>query len=131
MYQSRAEENHDGGPLAMSADSRNREPVQSNDELCLLRAEAGESKNALLDAREMAERAQDRAVATTETAERDRREQRVMVERLDDRVRRTPADRFCTRSSRTCSQSSSRRVGCEPAQRSGEDSKEDPPVGKL
>ncbi|CAI5704783.1 unnamed protein product [Peronospora farinosa] len=82
MHQLREEEHHDGRPLAMSADSHNRAPVQSNDELHLLRAEAEESKNALLDAREMAERAQDRANAATEAAGRTRREQRVLVERL-------------------------------------------------
>ncbi|CAI5722004.1 unnamed protein product [Peronospora effusa] len=82
MHQLREEEHHDGRPLAMSADSRNRAPVQSNDELRLLRAEEEESKNALLDAREMAERAQDRADAATEAAERSRREQLVLVEWL-------------------------------------------------
>ncbi|CAI5704894.1 unnamed protein product [Peronospora effusa] len=82
MHQLMEEEHHDGRPLAMSADSRNRAPVQSNGELRLLRAEAKESKHALFDARKMAERAQDRADAATEAAERTRREQLVLIERL-------------------------------------------------
>ena len=73
MHQPREEEHHGGRYLAMSADSHNRAPGQSDDELRLLRAEAEESKNALLDAREMAESAHDRAAAANEAAERTRR----------------------------------------------------------
>lgn len=132
------EEHHDGRPLAMSADSRNRAPVQSNDELRLLRAEAEESKNALLDAREMAERAQDRADAATEAAERTRREQLVLVERL--RQLETTAfggpqqiESARVRAGLGPSRRQRRRQGMsdfEPAQKSGEDSKGDPPAGK-
>ena len=66
----------------MRTNSHNRAPGQSDDELRLLRADAEESKNTLLDAREMAESAHDRAAAATEAAERTRRKQQELVERL-------------------------------------------------
>ncbi|CAH0513305.1 unnamed protein product [Peronospora belbahrii] len=82
MHQSREEERHDGRPLAMSADSHNRTPVPTGDELRMLRAETEEARNGLLDARGMDESAQDCAAAETETAERTRPEQQMLVERL-------------------------------------------------
>ena len=47
-----------------------------------LRAETKETKNGLLDAREVAEKAQDRAADATEAAESTRRKQKGLVERL-------------------------------------------------
>uniref|UniRef100_A0AAV1UVI2 Uncharacterized protein n=1 Tax=Peronospora matthiolae TaxID=2874970 RepID=A0AAV1UVI2_9STRA len=78
------EEHHDGRPLGLGVDSHNnRAPVPSSDKLRFLRADSEEAKNGdLLDALEMAERARDRAAAVTEAAERTRREQQGLVERL-------------------------------------------------
>ena len=138
MHQSREEEHHGGRSLSMSADSHNQAPGQSNDEMRLLRAEAKESKNALLDAREMAESARNRAAAATEAAERTRREQQGLVERL--RQLETAAfggpqqnESARARAGLGPSRRQRRRQGVsdfEPAQKSGEDSKGDPPVGK-
>ena len=75
MHPPREGEHHDGRPLGLGADSHDRAPVPSSDELRFLRADAEEAKNGLLDAREMAESARDRAAAATEAAERTRREQ--------------------------------------------------------
>uniref|UniRef100_A0AAV1U8X0 Uncharacterized protein n=1 Tax=Peronospora matthiolae TaxID=2874970 RepID=A0AAV1U8X0_9STRA len=82
MHPPREEEHHDGRLSGLGADSHNRTPVPTGDELRMLRAETEEAKNGLLDAREMVESAQDRAAAATEAAERTRREQQVLVERL-------------------------------------------------
>ena len=73
MHLPREEEHHDGRLLGLGADSHNRAPVPSSDELRFLRADTEEAMNGLLDAREMAERARDRAAAATEAAERTRR----------------------------------------------------------
>ena len=138
MYKLREGKHHDESNLAMSADSRNRAPVQSNDELRLLRAGAEESKNALLGAREMADRAQDRADAATEAAERTRREQLVLVERLRQLETTAFGGPQQIMSARVRvgfgpSRRQRRRQGMsdfEPAQKSGEDLKGDPPAGK-
>ena len=82
MHPPREGEHHDGRPLVLGADSHDRAPVPSSDKHRFLRADTEEAKNALLDAREMAESARDRAAAATEAAERTRREQRGLVERL-------------------------------------------------
>uniref|UniRef100_A0AAV1UWD0 Uncharacterized protein n=1 Tax=Peronospora matthiolae TaxID=2874970 RepID=A0AAV1UWD0_9STRA len=74
MHPPREEERHDGRPLVMSADTHNHTPVPSNEKLRILRADSEEEKNGLLDAREMAESAQDCAAAATEAAERTRRD---------------------------------------------------------
>ena len=63
MHLPREEEHHDGRLLGLGADSHNRAPVPSSDELRFLRADTEEAMNGLLDAREMAERARDRAAA--------------------------------------------------------------------
>ncbi|CAH0486085.1 unnamed protein product [Peronospora farinosa] len=86
----------------------------------------------------MAERAQDRADAATEAAERTRREQLVLVERL--RQLETTAfggpqqiESARVRAGLGPSRRQRRRQGMsdfEPAQKSGEDSKGDPPAGK-
>ena len=49
--------------------------MPSNDELRFLPADTEEAKNCLLDSREMAESARDRAAAAKEAAKRTRREQ--------------------------------------------------------
>ncbi|CAI5730212.1 unnamed protein product [Peronospora farinosa] len=112
MHHLKTEENHDGRPLAMSADSCNRES--------------------------MAERAQDHADAATEAAERTRREQRVLVEHL--RKLETTAfggpqqfESARVRAGLGPSRRQRRRQGMpdfKRTQKSGEDSKGDPPVGK-
>ncbi|CAI5711108.1 unnamed protein product [Peronospora destructor] len=81
MHLPREEEHHDGRSHASGTNSHNRTPVPSNDELRFLRADAEDAKNGLLDAREP-ESARDRAAAATEAAERTRREQQGLVERL-------------------------------------------------
>ena len=82
MHQPREEEHRGGRSPLFGADSHNRAPGPSNDELRFLRADDEEAKNGLLDAREMAESARDRAAAATEAAERTRREHQGLVERL-------------------------------------------------
>ena len=126
MHQPREEEHHGGRSPAMSADSHNRTPGQSDDEMRFLRTEADESKNALLDAREMTESSHDRAAA-----ERTRREQQGLVERL--RQLETAAyggpqqnESARARTRLGPSRRQRRRQGVsdfEPAQKSGEDSK--------
>ncbi|CAI5705686.1 unnamed protein product [Peronospora effusa] len=96
------------------------------------------SINFLLGAREMADRAQDRAVAATEAAEHTRREQRVLVERL--RQLETTAfggPQQIESALFRAGLDPSRRQRCrqgmsdfEPVEKSGKDSKGDPPVGK-
>ena len=57
MHPPTEEERQDGRPLAVDAGLGNRTSLLSNDQLRFFRAETEETKNGLLDAREMAERA--------------------------------------------------------------------------
>ena len=82
MHPPTEEERHDRRPLAVDAGSGNRTSIPSSDELRFLRVETEETNNGLLYAREMVESAQHRAAAATEAAERSRREQQRLVERL-------------------------------------------------
>ena len=82
MRQPREEEHRGGRCPLMSADSHNGTPRAPNDELRYPRTDAEEAKNGLLDARKMAESARNRAAAAIEPAERTRREQQGLVERL-------------------------------------------------
>uniref|UniRef100_M4BMH3 Uncharacterized protein n=1 Tax=Hyaloperonospora arabidopsidis (strain Emoy2) TaxID=559515 RepID=M4BMH3_HYAAE len=133
MHPPREGEHHDGRSLGLGADSHNRAYVPSNEELRFLRAGTEEVKYGLLDAREMADSARDRAVAGTESAERNRREQRGL-----ERLRHIKTAAFGGPQKNESARARaglglSRRQGMsdfEPTQKSEEGSKGDPPAGK-
>ena len=72
MNPPRKGENHDGESPGLGADSHNGAPTPPNDEMRFIRVDTEEAMNGLLDARDMAESARDRAAAATEAAERTR-----------------------------------------------------------
>ena len=120
------------------ADSHNRAPLLSNDELRFLRADTEEAMNGLLDVREMVKSTRDRATAAMEAAERNRREQQGLMECLRQLGTASFGGTQQNEPARTCaglslSRRQRRRPGksdFEPTQKRGERSKGDPPAGK-
>ena len=124
MHPPREGKHHDGMSHRLGADSHNRAPVPSNDELRCLLSETEEAVNGLLDAREMVERT--------------RREQQGLVERLHQLETAALGGPYQNEPARAraglvLSRRRRRRQGMpkfEPTQKSREGSKRDPPAGK-
>ena len=138
MHPPREGEHHDGRSLGLGADSHNRAPVPSNDELRFLRADTGEAMNGLLNAREMAKSARGRAAAATEAAGMTRRKHQGLMERLHQLETAVFGVHKQNESARAraglgSSRRQRRRQGMSDfklTQKSGEGSKGDPPAGK-